>query len=415
MLECHHRFANLLGDALATEMRERSRLLQFLDECQDAYWSVDLGGYYSSDLFQTGFLTAQKLFSLSKDAPGGLWLREFTKFAAFAMIAKALQSSKRFSKIFVSYHFEIPVSEIVRDQIKNYIRKEHGDHTTALSVENLPPGSPFRHVIRTAIWLANATIALCPADTRTISSISDKDYKWIARESEYTLILNKRVLFGIQDGADRTTILKDLSNPNIDYLVKGSKLPSDVDRAYNLKDNFDGLVQASFQTNTTNRSSDYLDARLKESVSSFIIEQNKVALEALFDGYFNQFEIEVQRATIVALGHLGYLGKQNHGWIVQRFTEGWKHGNLKNAEKAFERMWLQLRNRKLNIGSRGLSLIEMPKHHRGKEMHMFHEKLNLALRILRPEMPTKERKQWREAWLTRWGNKLRLDRTFIFG
>jgi hypothetical protein len=406
--ECHNHFAKLLGDKQANELRSKSRLIQFLDECQQAYYSVDL--------LQTGFMIAQKLFSLAKDAPG-LWEKEITKFAAFCLIARTFQGSTRFVKIFISHHHEVPASEIIRDQIKNYVAKQHGDRIAALSVQDLPPGSPFRHIIRASIWLANGTIALCPSDTRTISATRDKDYKWIAREGEYTLLLKKPVLFGTQDGANRAAILDDLKNPDIEYLVKGSKLPANEERANNLRESFAGLVQAQFQANTTSRSSDHLDPRLKDSISTFIDDQSKNALETLFDGYFNQFETEVQRAMVIALAHLGYMGKKPRNWLVQQFAEHWKNRNVQNSEIAFERMWKQVRNRKLNISKQGLALLELPDSRLGKskDLNKYHERFSLALRILRPEMTTKNRKSWREAWLNRWADKLRLERKCLWG
>jgi len=413
--ECHNHFLKLLGHTRANNIREESRVLQYLDECQEAYWSVDFSQYYSSDLFKLGFSTAQKLFSLAKDAPS-LWAKEFTKFAAFALIARTFQGSDRFLKIFLSHHHEVPASETVRDQIIDYAIEKRWNKLAILTVHDLPSGAPFRHVIRAAIWLADGTIALCPANTGTISASHDKDYKWIARESEYSLLLKKPVLFGAQDGADQSIILNDLGSPNVEYLVTGSKLPANSERANSLKDAFSGLVQVPFQVNSLNKSSSHLDLRLKEGVTNFVEVQNQNAVEILIDGYMNQFDGEAQRSLIVALVSLGHRGRQNKAWIIQEFRDRWKRGNKISSKTAFERMWKQIRGRKLNISSKGLALLELPDGPllNRKDKNKYHERLGLVLRILRPDMNLKNRLLWRQAWLKKWIEKLSMDRECLY-
>jgi hypothetical protein len=408
IIEYHNRFASLLGDKKANELRTKSRLLQFLDECHETYHSVDL--------FQTGVIVVQKLLSLAKDAPGP-WEKEFTKFAAFALLVRTIQGSSKFVKLFISYHHEVATSEIIRVQVKNFIEQISKGRIAVLSIKDLPPGSPFPHVIRASIWLANGTIALCPSDTRTISSLRDKDYKWVARESEYSILLKKPVLFGTQDGSDRMLILDDLRNPNIEYLVSGSKLPSNEERADNLVEHFSGLVNAPFQVHTMNTSSDSLDPRLKESVSTFMDRQSLEALQTLFDGYFNQFEIEAQRALVITLARLGHRGRQSKKWIVQEFVEHWKINNIDNSLAAFAKMWKQVKDRKLNIGKNGLALLEHPLYAsmNVKDRNCYHERLGLALRILRPEMSLRERKSWRATWLNRQAVRLNLDLKCLWG
>lgn len=220
-------------------------------------------------------------------------------------------------------------------------------------------------------------------------------------------------MFGLQDGANRDTILNDLKDQSIDYLVNGSKLVPNEERAKHLAETFAGLVQAPFNINSMSRSSDKLDPRLKENVFSFIETQSKATLEMLLDGYLNQFEIETQRALIITLARIGYRGRQPRNWIIQEFTDHWKGRNIDCAKFAFDRMWRQVKNRKLNIGKYGLALLEVRSRRQNGKLEDYHEQLGKILRVLQPEMSTSERKKWRIAWLNRSAEKLRLDRACL--
>jgi hypothetical protein len=351
--------------------------------------------------FKCGFHAAQVLFSLAKDAPG-LWCREFAKFAGFVAIVTRLAAPKRWTRIFISHHQEVPASEVVREQVSAFIISEKTHNCAALTVRNLPSGTPLRHIIRAAIWLSHGTIALCPADTREISSVDEKNYKWIARESEYTLLLRKPVLFGVQEGADRDKIIADFSDPHIGYLMTGSKLPDDKDRAKALAEQFSEHISSSFDVKGINTSAQHLDVRLQENVSNFVEDLKLSTLEIILNGYVRQFDPETQRALILALTLMGPLGKKPKCWFVTQFAAKWKSGNEHNAERAFVNMWNHVRDRKLDIGHRGLPLIDSPDRRR------YYERVALAIRLIRPEMSTRDRKHWRASWLARWNTNLGL-------
>jgi len=389
---CHAQFIRLLGPERADELFSASRVLPYLQE---------LKSLYSASLPRPRYEAARDLLALANDSADS-WCGEFAKFAAFAVIVGELSRSARPIRVFISSHQDVPVSEIVRDQITDLVRREHGRRASPLFVDELPAGSPHRHIIRAAIWLSHGAVAICPTVTNALGAARKKDYRWIARESEYALLLKKSILFGTEMGVDQEAVLADLRNPGIGYLVVGSKLPPNDDRAQRVAGYFEEHVHADFQVTKDQRSAEYMHKDLRDDLGDFVEELKYDSTALLLDGYVRQFPPEVQRALICTLFHLGPLGRQQSPWIVERLTTYWKQGNEKNAVRAFRNMWRAVRDRRLGIGVRGASLLDV------RKGGYYEERVTSVVCYVGPEMDSVRRKAWRAAWLGKWGTALRL-------
>jgi hypothetical protein len=381
---CHERFSRLLGPRKAAAVRNDSEILQFITSC--------LERQTEHSLLRDRFANAQELLSMARDAPGG-WCSELAKAAAFGLMLAELTDGKPATRLFVSHHFEVPPSKVVRDQLANHLSEEFSSQIQALSVLDLPPGAPHRHIIRAAIWLAQGTIAICPKDTASIvTAARDKDYKWIAREAEYTLLLGKPVLFGVEKNANRENIAADFSNPDIGYLVAGSKLPPDGSRASRLKSQLVDHVHSDFTITRDVPRAAYLDPGLRDEATTFAKGAHVQGLRDVLEGYLGHLEPDTHRTLVFVLQELGPLGRKPRAWIIAKVARHLRGGNHRAAERAFDRMYRQVKRRKLHLGGRGIALLE----HDGKR---YAERLTLILRWLRPSLSMSERKQWRRAWL----------------
>lgn len=387
MLDDHrHHFGLLLGPTLTRLLTQNSQTLQYLFDL--------VRRYESANLLRHEFVVAGDLIESAKDAPLP-WCGELAKFAAFALMGRKLAGPRDAARIFISHHHDVAVSELVRRQVSEHLADLKPRSVIPLAVTDLPEGSPARHVVRSAIWLAHGTIAICPAETRSIRTRQDKDYKWIAREGEYSLLLKKRVLFGTEQGTDLNAVLTDLKNSQVGYLVRGSKLPTDETRADDLAKHFQDRVRTEFRLPESSSSATQMEMDLKEDVSDFANEVRVRHAELLLDGYVNQFDPETHRLLVFVLAFLGPLGKSSRSAIVGRIALELKDGDHAKAQTAFTNMWRQVRDRRLLLGRRGVGILELP------DKTRYTERLTTVIRVLLPELQLADRKAWRKRWLDR--------------
>jgi hypothetical protein len=384
----HQHFATLLGEDRASEIRHSSDVITFIERCLERHDARDLFSHAE-------YNAAKDLLNGANEAPSP-WCAEFAKFAAFAILLHNYDQPGRHVRVFISYHSQVPSSRIIRDQVADYIRSSPKSRTSPLFVSDLPPGTPFKHIIRSAIWCSHGVVAICPANTSTIMSPNEKDYKWIARESEYAKLLKKEILFAIQDGANKARLLEDLANDNIGYLITGSKLMSNELRAKHLVSEYEDSVLSSFSLIHDDPSAKGLDPALAQHLSQFLNNTSVSALYQLLDGYVRQFDLSTQEILIYILDQLGYLGKHPRCWIIAKLATYYAN-DFKRATRAFEYTRQQIRGRILNIRGKPVSLINQ----RVDDLR-YRENLSAVIRILHPSLRTDEIREWRDSWLAKW-------------
>jgi hypothetical protein len=385
----HVHFALLLGETKANEIRNSSPVIKFVEQCLVRHDSQDLFHYNQC-------IAARDLLTDSSDASPYPWCGEIAKFAAFVILLQRFADKNRHVRVFVSFHHEVPSSKLLREQIVDFVRSLPRVHSLPIFVSDLPAGTPFAHVIRAAIWCSHGAIAICPANTSTISSPHEKNYKWIARESEHAVLLKKRLIFGVQNGADADAILADLSDPGLKYLVTGSKLIDNRTRAERLVNAYRQNVISPFKAIVDSPSGARLDPQLAENLSSFAHATSVSALNQLLDGYLRQFERNVQKALIYTLHELDYLGKHPRIWITRKLAQ-YYGADTQKAARAFDNMKGQVKNRRISVRGKPASLIsQLP----GDERYFEH--LSRVIRVLHPSVGRKELRDWRKSWLNKW-------------
>jgi len=382
----HSTFTERLGETRSQQIRDDSTTLDYLGRLHKHY--------HSPDLFVDHFTAADELLRMSEERVPG-WLREFAKFCAFVLLAQRLSAPAHRARVFVSYHHDVPASSIVRRQVQQLLERERTRTAVALAIADLPGGAPLRHVLRAAIWVSHGTIAICPAvGPPAGSNRPARDYKWIARESDYALILNKRILFGSERGVDHRDVLRDFGDPRIGYLIGGSKLPSNEERAERLRKRFTDYVQAPFQIENADTAPAPMDPSLQRSILQFADGAIGWRAEHTLDGYLSQFDLETARILLCVLTHLGPLRHTPRPWIIERlqaalgFTKG-------QATRGFERMWSNVKKREIVLGNRTVCLLALD--HR----RQYFERLHIAIKLLIPSLSREKRLMWREACLRR--------------
>jgi hypothetical protein len=379
--EQHRKFEALLGTSEWMRIRTASRTLQFLKECQQRYFSGS----------PNEFSAAGEILSLADSAPE-LWAAEVCKFGAFVLILRRLALDKPFVRLFLSHHFEVSASECVRDQLADHLAGRGRRRVAAVAPNDLPPGSPLRHILRAAIWMSQGTVAICPRDTSSIvTGHEDKDYRWIARETEYSLLLQKPVLFGIEAGADATAIKRDLGDSSIGYLVNGTKVAHDEARASKLLEEFADRVRASFVIGSGKRTASFMDGSLKANVDAFADDVTIAAVSNLLSGYLRQIERGGRRTLLATLLALGPLGKCARPTLVDRVASIMKV-ETGTADREFDNMWRQVRDRHFGVARRPVALLEL---RNGK----YCERLTAISSSLRTIMGRARYRAWTHEWL----------------
>jgi len=226
-------------------------------------------------------ISEKKSFQPKYKADKDNWIGRYIDFMAFLSNLKRLSSRSHKSRIFYSFHHDIPISEFVREKLSDFLSTSFQDKIDLISVSNLRPNDPIKEVIKAGIWISDSTFAILPKDTKSVNNI-DKDYKWITREGCHTLLLKKKLYFLKEDGANEQLIIKDFKDDKINFLSPKAR---NHQRNSELVQMYQDNLLIVFNQHTFRD----LDENLKVRLESLLYEIHKERIKSVLIAWLNRF------------------------------------------------------------------------------------------------------------------------------
>jgi hypothetical protein len=316
-----------------------------------------------------------------------LWLVHFIGFALF--VAFLEKSSKEFNlspyqgRIFISSLHDTPSNETLISQIKDLLKKEAGESIKTVFFKS-SPGPIIRSSIKRLIWLSDLVHAIIPADPTTISSDS-KNYIWIGIEAEHGLLLDKRLIYFIEEGTDIERVKRDFSSVAEELLSKTPRIRVEH-RIEGLIKSLDDRVFEKYKVHTTDISSEYLDERIKKiiqgEIKKTIIDRHVEAISGLFSQFPNDKPYFI-RSTLGRIQKLvPYPNNNNKKWLASQLVKEYPtvYHTEQRALKAITNAWNDSKKRSLYINGKNEFLINLMK------KRYYTGKLRSIIKILNPKI-----------------------------
>lgn len=331
------------------------------------------------------------------------YLLEMCKFAAFIASLQLFAQSRSPVRVFLSYRRSIPASEQAKDTLRVLTRTHFKDRLRALVVADLAPGDLLRKIVRAAIWYADAVVALFPA----VPPLQGRPpYDWITRESEYGILLEKGILFGLEDSANRDDVKAALSDQSIDLLVNGSKIPPKRERMDRLLEAYSEQIRARFPPSSPPGPA--LDD-FKQQALPFLQSLYSDSVREHLEDFIGSFEPANRYCLIALLDAMESPGRLSRSAIASRLVERSFYREPETAKRAFGDLWRSIKDRSLflppvrhRFADRPVGLIEI----RGRgPSSRYTQRLGYILSCYFPEDNRTARLQLRRSWVQRWRNK----------
>ena len=320
-----------------------------------------------------------------------LWIRRFVQFARFIAALNQERLKPITGRIFISYHHDVPVTEILRKQINDYISSQFPNRVEVLSVRETGAGVKFKSPIRARIWLSDTVSGIVPKNTAVISGDKDKDYLWVAREAEYGLLLGKRVIYLVENGVDENRVQDDLKKKNRDGLIPSTaRVPDWLEKK--LIESFTEYTRAVFSVRTTGANPQLLDPNVREIINQEAYKALERRHQDIILGFYNQFP----ESTRLTLKHIQqvvpYPLNAIKANLVDKLRELYPHiyPTEQKATKAITNTWELAKERALLINDQPMRLMRLIKHRR------YTGNLREILKRLRPDLSQEEIQAWEQ-------------------
>lgn len=292
------------------------------------------------------------------------WVSQFVGFAKF--ISKLLNETDKFSlkpeisRIFISHQHDITVTELLKKQIDNWLKNTNNLSTTSLFFHS-SGGPEIRNSIRRLIWLSDSLNTIIPNKSIPLNHTVEKPYYWLGIETEHALLLEKDVMFFVEENTDLKKIIEAFNSLNIDdLLAQHSNIPFS-DRKDDLINSLSDKVFSNFSIRNFSLDFNNIDPRINEvmqRITNTIILQRA---ERTISGFLGQFTPEARRTAIRVQNLVPLPNKKPISWISRelynRFPDD--YNNEGDAKRIFKASWLQFRERSMNIKENNFRLIEI--------------------------------------------------------
>lgn len=365
-------FDSLLGPGYMRSAREHLPLVATLSKCLRAYNDRD-------------YETVREI-NVTEDP---LWVRRFVQFARFIATLNEERLAPTVGRIFVSFHHDVPATEVLLGQIDDYIKTKFSHRLEILSVRESAAGVKFKSPIRARIWLSDTVSEIVPKDTQTISDGKVKDYLWIAREAEYGLLLGKRVIYFVEKGVDESKILADLQKrePYDGLIPSTARVPEWLQKK--LIESFTDYTRANFTVTTTQVGQEHLDPMVRDVIHLEAEKAIEKRHRDILVGFHKQFP-EWARKTLKHIQEtVPYPAKASKPALARKLAARYRdYADEGSAKKAIAKVWDLAKQRALLIGDKRMPLIRL------LDGQRYSGNLREILRTLRPDLNSEDIKAW---------------------
>jgi hypothetical protein len=365
-------FDQLLGAGFSRNAREQLPLVAMLVRCLRAYEDDDYEALREIDV---------------SNEP--TWLRRFVQFSRFIATLHQQRLVPTAGRIFISFHHDVPVAEALMHQIADYIKTNFRNRVEVLSVKEKAAGVKFKSPIRARIWLSDTVSEIIPQNPEEISRGKVKDYLWIAREAEYSLLLGKRVIYLVESGADEAKVLADLKKiERQDGLIPSTaRVPEWLQEK--LLESFTEHTRAKFSLKTTESTQEYLDASVREVIHDEAERAIEKRHRDILVGFHKQFPLAARRTMKHIQETVPYPDKLRKGPLSRKMASRYRdYADEASAKKAIAKVWTLAKERALVIDGKPMHLIKM------LDGQRYSGNLREILAGLRPDLSRDEIKVW---------------------
>ncbi len=323
-----------------------------------------------------------------------LWVQRFVQFSRFIAALHHEKLAPTSGRIFISYHHDVPVVEVLVGQIVDYIKANFRNRVEILSVKERGAGVKFKSLIRARIWLSDTVGEIVPKQTESLAG-GVKDYLWIAREAEYGLLLGKGVIYLVENGIDEERILNDFMNGERSegLIPTNARVPQVLRQR--LIDSFTDRTRANFTVSTSDITHQYLNPAVRDVIHDEAEKAIKRRHRDVLLGFYRQFP-EGARRTLKHIQELVPYPKEltKQALISKLVTKRRElYPNERVAERALINAWNMAKNRSLLINGRSMSLMKL------LDRKKYSGYLREILKELRPDLEKHEILAWEKELL----------------
>ena len=291
------------------------------------------------------------------------WTDQIIDFAKFVSLLNEYNIFNSRGRIFISYHHNVFKTKIVKNQIENYIKEIFDDNIEILYCNSRKTRRDFIKEIKGKIWLADIVEGIFPADTTEISHLQqEKDYIWIAMEAEHGLLLDKDLIYILEEGTDVKKVINDIKSDRMGFLSPNAR-QNPEERINNLISSITNYNFTEFTVNDLDESSNFLDPRVKDLIKEEVKTSISVRIEKMVIGLIHQLPIEICETLcdIYKIAKYDSLERHPKTWYIKKLreTNPSRYYSDQKAEKLFDNCWELLKNRTIIVKGKDIRLIEI--------------------------------------------------------
>lgn len=291
-----------LLNCLYAEIGISSRRKQYRDRLENL--NTKFRGYFGDNFVKNTKLSSPDLSSLSHYLHAYInksedqlyheeklsnWVSPIVELIRLLYWLDKFKTSPEKARIFLSYHHEVPESELTKDRIIKYIQ----DSTNTGMLEPLSLSSNernrlFKERIKALIWMSDKTASIIVNNPQQLGTKAEKGFSWIASESEHTLQQGKHVIFLKQKGVDESTYSTKLENLDYSFLVENVRQDSNT-RKRSLVDEWENHAHTPFSITGMEVDGRLLDINIQDTINTQCQKLVEERVAKRLRGYLSQF------------------------------------------------------------------------------------------------------------------------------
>ena len=272
-----------------------------------------------------------------------LWVKRFIQFSSFIYYINKEQALKpHTTKIFLSNRFTKSNSQTLKVKIDGLISNYFSNRVELLAVKENSAGKFINEIVKSRIWLSNATYSVLPQNEDNAKA----NFGWIAKEAVYSESLKNKLLFILNKNQDESLIgnFKDYVIKLDSYLAPEAR--NIQASKHNIVKKLENKLHAKYDSHNIK------DVLLNESLIEDIKSLIELKVLNIVEAWLNQFSDEVSSVILDMNSKLEYPCKISKASVLI-----FKKENAEKEKKKFRYVWAQIRKRKLLIDGKEYTLI----------------------------------------------------------